>query len=47
MLYLFSIDVNFDQAKLLLFYNVQTTNLTFVDKLWDIQYIDKGFCNPK
>ena len=31
-----SIDVMFYQVKLLMFYNVQTTNLTFVGKIWDI-----------
>ena len=33
MLYVSNVDVTFDQVKLSLFYNVQTTNLTFVGKL--------------
>ena len=37
MLYLFIIDEIFHEVKLLMFYNVQTTNLTFVDKIWDTQ----------
>ena len=32
MLYLFTIDVIFYQVKLLMFYNVQNVNLTFVGK---------------
>ena len=31
MLYIFTIDVIFYQVNLLMFYDVQTTNLTFVD----------------
>jgi hypothetical protein len=37
VLYLVSIDVMFDQIKWLMFYNVQITNLAFVDKIRDIQ----------
>ena len=33
MLYLFIIDVIVYQMRLLMFYNVQTTTLTFVDKI--------------
>ena len=36
MLYLFTIDVNFYQVKSLMFYNVYTTNFTFVSKIRDI-----------
>ena len=32
MLYLFIIDVNFYQVKMRVFYNDQTTNVTFVGK---------------
>ena len=35
LLYLFTIEVFFDGVKLLMFYNVQTTKLTFVGKIWD------------
>ena len=37
MLYLFTIEVFFCQVKLLMFYNVQTTNIAFVGKVRDIQ----------
>ena len=33
--------------KLLMFYHVQTTNLTFVDKPWDVQYMDIALRNFK
>ena len=33
MLYVSNIDVIYNQEKLLLFYNVQTTHLTFVGKI--------------
>ena len=33
MLYLFAIDVTFYQVKLLMFYNVQSTNLTFAGNI--------------
>jgi hypothetical protein len=33
MQYLFTIDVIFNQVELLLFYNVQTANLTFVSEI--------------
>ena len=45
--YLVTIDVIFYQVKLLVFYNVQTTNLTFVGKIWEIQYIDIALHNSK
>ena len=32
MLYLVTINVIFNQVNMLIFYNVQTTNLTFADK---------------
>ena len=32
MLYLFVVDVNSNQVKLLMFHNVQTNNLTFIEK---------------
>ena len=35
-IFFFTIDVNFHQVKLLMFYNVQTTNLTFVGKICDV-----------
>ena len=35
VLYLFTIDVIHDHVKLLMFYTVQTTNLTFVGRIWE------------
>ena len=35
------------QVKLLMFYNVQPTNLTFVGKTWDIQQTDRALRNFK
>ena len=35
-LYLPTIKVFFYQVKMLLFYNLQTSNLTFVGKNWDV-----------
>ena len=35
------------QVKLLVFYNVQTTNLTFVGKICDIQHMNIALCNSK
>ena len=40
LLYLFTIDVMLYQVKMFMFYNVQTTFLTIVDKTWDIRKID-------
>jgi hypothetical protein len=40
VLYLYIVDVIFYQIKLLVFYNVKTTNLTLVGKKRDIQEID-------
>ena len=41
MLYVFNInDVILYQVKLLMFYNVQTSNLTFIVKICDLQKID-------
>ena len=37
VLYLFTIGVFFYQVKLLMFFNVQTTNLTFVGKIRGMQ----------
>ena len=36
-LFIFTIDVNFNQVKLLIFCSVQTTNLAFVGKMQDVQ----------
>jgi hypothetical protein len=36
-LYMFTIDVIFNQVKLLMFCSVQTTNLAFVGKMRDVQ----------
>ena len=47
VLYLFTVDVISYQVKLLMFYNVQTINLTFVGQIWDIQYIDVVLRNSK
>ena len=40
MLYLSIANVTFYQVKLLVFCNVQTTNLTSVGKVWNIKHID-------
>ena len=37
MLLFFTIDVNSYQVKLVMFYSVQTTHLTYVGKIQDIQ----------
>ena len=37
VLYLFTNEIIFYQVKLSVFYNVQTINLTFVGKIWDVQ----------
>ena len=35
------------QIKLLMFYNLETTNLTFVGNIWDMQLIDIALHNSK
>ena len=40
-------DVVVDQVNLLMFYIFQTTNITFVGKMWDVQYIDIALHNSK
>ena len=45
VLYLFMIDVIFYQAKLLMFHDVQTTNLTFVSKICVVHHC--GIPNSK
>lgn len=46
-IYIIKINASFYQLKMLMFYNAQTTNLTFVGKQWDIKYIVRVLCNPK
>ena len=43
--YLFTIDAAFYEVNLLMFYNVQTTNLTFVGNIWDTQSTDIALRN--
>ena len=44
MLYIFTINVNFNLIKMLMFCNVQTTNMTSVDKRkWDRYVVNN--CN--
>ena len=47
VLYLSIFGVMFYQVKLLMFYNVHTTNLIFAGKVWDIQLIDIALCYCK
>ena len=47
VLYLFTIETLFYQVKLSIFYNVQTTHLTFVGKIRDVQQIDTSLSNFK
>ena len=47
VLYLFTIEMLFYQVMLLILYNVQTTNLTFFGKIWDVQSIDIALRNSK
>ena len=42
MRYVSIIGVHFDQTKLSMFYNIQRKQLTFGDKIRDIQWIDKA-----
>ena len=45
LLHLSTIDVTFHLVKLLMFYNVQTTILTFVGRIRDIELIDIALRN--
>ena len=35
------------QVKFLVFFNVQTTDLTIVGMMWDVHYLDIALCNSK
>ena len=45
MMYHFVIDVIFYQVKFSIFFNAQTTNSTFIDKIQNIRKIDIALCN--